>query len=232
MHLIKKIKKQIGYLQYRKRFIFISPSANVEQSIFEDIGYNSIEGGATILQSDVGRGTYIRYGCILRNTKVGRYCCIAPGVKTVYGEHPTSNCVALHPSFYKDKSIAGLSFGHDSGFEEYKTTKNGYYCEIGNDVWIGTDVKLMAGITVGNGCIIAAGSIVTKDVPSYSIVAGVPAKIIRFRFSQEQVSVLEKYQWWNKDLKWITQNISVFDNIDDFISILAVENDYDTEETN
>ena len=223
MQLCINIKRRIQYSKYSKRKIFISTGANVSGTEFENIGYNNIENGSMIIDCEIGRGTYIRNGCLFKKTKIGRYCSVAPGVKVVYGEHPPSEYVAIHPSFYKNRSIAGLSFGHESGFQEYKETKSGYYCEIGNDVWIGTDVKLMAGIAVGNGSIIAAGSIVTKDVPDYAIVAGVPGRIIKYRFSKDEIAKLNESHWWDRDIDWIKMNVHHFDKVENFISLLDVE---------
>lgn len=223
MQLRLKIKRIIEYSKYKKRKIFISTGATVTGTKFENIGFNNIENASSVIDSDIGRGTYIRSGCLFKNSKIGRYCSIAPGVKVVYGEHPTSTFVAIHPVFYKKRSIAGLAFEHESGFEEYKKTKNGFYCEIGNDVWLGTDVKVMSGVTIGNGAIIAAGSIVTKDIPDYAVVAGVPGKVIKYRFSQENIEKLLESQWWDKDIDWIKKNIKSFDNVEVFISSMTPE---------
>jgi len=77
-------------------------------------------------------------------------------------------------------------------------------------VWIGNNATIMSGVKVGDGAIIAAGAIVTHDVPSYAIVAGVPAKVIKYRFGMDTISLLEKIEWWNKDINWIKNNEELF----------------------
>jgi acetyltransferase-like isoleucine patch superfamily enzyme len=68
---------------------------------------------------------------------------------------------------------------------------------IGNDVWIGSDAKIMSGVTIGDGCVVAANAVVTKDLPPYTICAGVPARVVKKRFSDEQIARLLEMQWWN-----------------------------------
>lgn len=79
---------------------------------------------------------------------------------------------------------------------------------IGNDVWIGYEAVIMAGVTIGNGAIIGTRAVVTKDVPPYTIVGGVPAKIIKKRFTEETISTLQKIKWWNWPKEKIARNIS------------------------
>ena len=81
---------------------------------------------------------------------------------------------------------------------------------IGNDVWIGTKSVILSGITIGHGAIVAAGSVVTKNVPPYAIVGGNPAKVIRYRFSSEVVDELLRIQWWNWPIEKIKANRAVF----------------------
>ncbi len=88
---------------------------------------------------------------------------------------------------------------------------------IGNDVWIGSKVLIIGGIEIGNGAIIAAGSVVTTTVLPYEIVGGVPAKKIRSRFTDEQISFLEEIKWWDKSPKWLQENIALFEDIELFI---------------
>lgn len=75
----------------------------------------------------------------------------------------------------------------------------GYPVEIENDVWIGTSVIIMDGVKIGDGAILAAGSVVTNNVPPYAIVGGVPAKIMKYRFNSDEIEYLLSFKWWDKD---------------------------------
>jgi len=88
---------------------------------------------------------------------------------------------------------------------------------IGNDVWIGTNAIIMDDITIGDGAIIGAGTIVTKDVKPYSIVVGNPAKHLRFRFEEDEINFLLEFKWWDKDLTWIEENYTKFHDIKSFV---------------
>ena len=88
---------------------------------------------------------------------------------------------------------------------------------IGNDVWIGLNVIIMRGVVIGDGAVVAAGSIVTSNVEPYSIVAGIPAKHIRFRFSDYQIRKLKEIKWWDWEENKIKENVELFYSIDAFI---------------
>jgi acetyltransferase-like isoleucine patch superfamily enzyme len=114
---------------------------------------------------------------------------------------------------------ASLGFTPYEIGEKYMTHKileSGYYVEIGSDVWIGDRVMIMDGITIGDGAIIGAGSIVNKNVNPYEIVAGVPARHIKYRFPADRIDFLLSFKWWNKDESWIKKNANLFANIKDF----------------
>lgn len=96
-------------------------------------------------------------------------------------------------------------------------TSDGYYCKIGNDVWIGSNVLIKGGVTIGDGAVVGMGSIVTKDVPPYAVVAGNPAKIIKYRCNDEQIKALLRIKWWDWPIELIKERKNDFANIDDFI---------------
>src|SRR6202000_2125328 len=104
-----------------------------------------------------------------------------------------------HPAFFSTEKPAGVTFVKQNIFEEhiYIDAARKYVVQIGNDVWIGSNILIMDGIKTGDGAIIAAGSVVTKDVMPYTIIAGVPAKFLRNRFNEQQTEELLKLKWWN-----------------------------------
>ncbi len=81
---------------------------------------------------------------------------------------------------------------------------------IGNDVWIGANVLIMPGVKIGNGVIIGAGAVVIKDIPDYAIAVGIPAKVIKYRFNDQQIKLLNEVQWWNWDDDFIKAHINLF----------------------
>ncbi|HII95035.1 MAG TPA: CatB-related O-acetyltransferase [Candidatus Methanofastidiosum sp.] len=168
-----------------------------------------------ISNSRIGLFTYIGCDSDLANTKIGKFCSIAKNVSIISGNHPTKEYVSTHPLFFSKRQFAGFAFNHDNTFPEYRYAEGDFVCVIGHDVWIGEGVKILNGVSIGNGAIIGAGSVVTKDVEPYSIIVGVPGKMLRKRFSDEQIVFLEKLEWWKRDLSWLQDNIAEFVKIDD-----------------
>lgn len=178
-------------------------------------GSNILLDNVEVYQSEVGKYTYVAPNSIITCAKIGRYTSIGAWVKIGVGKHPT-NYVSTHPLFYSSIASHSLGLGaYEVGekYEIHKLIDSYHYVIIGSDVWIGDRVLIMDGVTIGDGAIIGAGSIVTKNVKAYEIVAGVPAKHIRYRFTPKEINFLLDFKWWNKDERWIKKNANNFDSI-------------------
>lgn len=200
-----------------KKIFFKNNVIISRNSIFE--GNNLINDNCDVTDSYLGIGSYIAQGSTIKNAKVGRFCAIGENVRTCLGLHPSQNFVSIHPAFFSLMKQSGFTFVNKQLFGEHTflDANKQFVCEIGNDVWIGNNVLIMDGITVGDGAIIAAGAIVTKNVAPYTIVGGVPAKIIKKRFSDFQTERLLKIQWWNWSFEEIRAFSANFTSIDEFI---------------
>lgn len=184
-------------------------------------GLNMIDRDSIVKYSKFDTGSYCSFNCHIVKAKIGKFTSIGPRVYIGYSTHPTKDWVTTHPAFYMNLGpILKYSFHKDKKaiFNAWKEAIPGYLVEIGNDVWVGGDVRIMDGIKIGNGAIIAAGAVVTKNVPPYAIVGGVPAKIIRYRFTNEEIDFLQNFEWWNKPIEWIKQNYLEFKDINSFIT--------------
>ncbi len=85
---------------------------------------------------------------------------------------------------------------------------------IGNDCWIGENVFYVGGITIGDGAVVLAGAVVTKDVPPYAIVGGVPAKVLKYRYDDDTIQFLLRIKWWNNSIEWLRENWQLMTDID------------------
>lgn len=202
----KEILKSF-YKVYDRIFIYIKYYGKLKFGFSSYISRNSIFEGAnriypkTFFSGSLGYGSYIGNNCEI-SAHIGRFTSIAPHVRSNHGIHPfTYPFASCSPMFYSLKKQSGKTFACRMVFDEYKDMP-----QIGNDCWIGENVFLCGGIKVGDGAIIHAGSVVTKDVPPYSIVGGVPAKVINYRYNESDIQFLLGIKWWNKDYNWFTEN--------------------------
>lgn len=159
----------------------------------------------------IGKYTYINNNTHLTYnvTSIGAFCSIGEGAKIGLVSHPM-NYISTH------------NFIHDPYFDfvkqqKYKASEQAGPTVIGNDVWIGSNAVVLAGLTIGDGAVIGAGAVVTKDVPPYAVVAGVPAEIKKFRFDPDMIAKLQDIKWWDFDEGTLRENIDLFMNNDHFI---------------
>lgn len=134
--------------------------------------------------SMVGDYTYIGYNCFVTKAQIGRYCSIGNNVSIGPGEHAINHISTSHFFVEKD-NYAEL------------TKKD---CVIKNDVWIGVDAIIRRGVIIGNGAIVGANSFVNSDVPDFAVVAGNPAKILKYRFDENKILKIQKSKWWEFDV--------------------------------
>ena len=168
-------------------------SIQVKSKIYSSlVAYQSIQGECINIQSgvqidkysSVGSNTYVGRLSSITSSKIGRYVSIANNVSIGLGEHDLDR-ISTSSVFY---------------INPLETLTKGK-CVIGDDVWIGVDAIVLRGANIGTGAVVAANAVVTKDVPPYAIVAGCPARILRYRFSEDNINKILASKWWEKDPK-------------------------------
>ena len=214
MIIINSIK-QFFYRYKVKDKAKINRTSIIKNVSFE--GHNVLMKNTVVVNSHIGEGTYINDDSKIYNCKIGRYCSIADNVCIVLGKHPIDKFTSMHPAFYYD-TTSQLSFTFHKGkglFDCKQTAKSDsrYNVVIGNDVWIGSHVLILGGITIGDGAVIAAGAVVTCDVEPYSVVGGVPANLIKYRFSRYIINSLLVCKWWNRSFEDIQNNYTEINNL-------------------
>lgn len=211
------IKRIIKYLllkfKWRSKLIFDYSNQITMTSCFE--GTNKLERGV-FFHGYMGRCSYIaEYSQI--SGKVGRYTSIAPYCKVIQGTHPyTYPFVSTCPMFYSTEKQNGQTFVLKNKYKELRFVEDKIPVIIGNDCWIGYGVSIIAGVNIGDGAMVMAHAVVTKNVPPYAIVAGIPARIIGYRYKDCDIDYLLKLQWWNKPIEWIKSNADFFEDIETF----------------
>ncbi len=171
----------------------------------------SIHSFTRIYNSTLSEFSYVGKNNFIESTVIGKFCSIADNCSIGLAKHPI-DWVSTSPVFIRGRNKLHYHFSQ----HEYKSVTRTI---IEDDVWIGINTIIMSGITVGKGSIVGAGSVVTKNVEPYSIVAGNPAKIIRYRFEDDIISKLLKLDWtsWTSDT--ISKHASLFNNVNEFVNI-------------
>ena len=176
-----------------------------------------VYGNVQVTHSTMGDYSYIGGNSRIIHADIGKFCSIAGETKIGMGTH-TLDKISTSSIFTEAKNGTKHSWVKESTVNPFRRVV------VGNDVWIGVRTMVMGGVKIGDGAVIGAGSIVTKDIPPYAVAAGVPAKLIRYRFPQEQIDALLAHPWWNLPEDKLKERIKLFqnsENIDEIINELC-----------
>ncbi len=134
----------------------------------------------------IGDYSYVNCGTIIASGRIGRFCSVGPYTLIGLAGHPTDH-LSTSPLLYGARNIFGIA----CSWQDFAAPP-----EIGDDVWIGAGAFVKQGVGIGHGAIVGAGAVVTRDVPAYGIVAGVPARLVRYRFGPREIEMLLAKPWW------------------------------------
>ncbi len=173
-----------------------------------------VESGCNIVNIVLGNHSFCGYDCEIVNCEIGSFCSIANNVIIGGSMHPM-NWVSMSPVFYEGRDSVKTKFSTHKLMAVKKTN-------IGHDVWIGQYALIRQGVHIGTGAVIGMGSVVTKDVEPYSIVAGSPAREIRKRFDELTIIKLLESKWWEYDDDQLKKYSAYFTNPEEFIKVLGL----------
>lgn len=165
----------------------------------------------------LGPGSYLvsgslDFGSVDAHILVGRYSSLGHRLKFIVGYNHSSQLITTYPFRDLEKTY------NDGAVNHYREV-NHYQIIIGNDVWIGADVTILGGVKIGNGAVVGAGAVIAKDVPPYAVVAGNPARIVKYRFSEDVIARLQGIKWWNWSEERIKENRIVMEQPENFLKI-------------
>lgn len=216
------LKKAVKYIllkcKWRDKCSFSFTDTISMQSTFE--GMSKIHKHVRF-HGHLGYGSYIGSHSQL-SANIGRFTSIAPYVRYNTGTHPYKEpFVSTAPCFFSlnpNHSQNGSTFATEQLFQEilYSNSEKKVAVTIGSDCWIGEGTFLVGGINIGDGAVVLAHAVVTKDVPPYAIVGGVPAKIIGYRYDEETIRFLLQIKWWNNSPEWFKSHWCLLSNMDEF----------------
>lgn len=205
--MLNYIRKKINAIA--KQYNTIDSKAEIDPSVYISgssiLGLVNVGQGSKVFQAFIeGKVTIGRFTSLwgpnlhilgqMNGVKIGAFCSIARNVSIQENGHNTQRMT----TYFLEKNLL------DIPMQENAIVSKGPI-SIGNDVWIGTGAQILSGVTVGDGAIIGAGAIVTKDVPPYAIMAGNPAKVVKFRFNEQKIDELLALQWWDWPIEKIRE---------------------------
>ena len=176
-----------------KNALSMTPTINTNAIVddFQLGQWTEVGSGTVLKHGSMGDWSYITKDCHVVWSTIGKMCSIANSTRINPGNHPTWRAVQHH-SVYRAEAYGLGEDDHD--FFEWRKSD---WVTIGHDVWIGHGVTITAGVNIGTGAVISAGAVVTKDVAPYTVVGGVPARVIRRRFTEAQAEALQDIAVWN-----------------------------------
>lgn len=189
----------------RKRHAFAALGNDFDYEISENSRFGRscrLGGPVFVAGSTIGDFTYIELGSRISAADVGKFCSIAPYAMIGLAEHPVGRFVSTHPLFYRRMPRLGYDLVDRDHHTEVSRTR------VGNDVWVGAGACVRSGLEIGDGAVVGAGAVVTRDVPPYAVVAGVPARLVRYRFDEETIRFLLEFKWWDRDLDWLREHVA------------------------
>lgn len=225
LNLLKKIYwffcEHIYKCRLSKKVIFDSHTKVSCNTVFE--GGNRVAKGAKVINCHIGYGSLVAQNSDICNTNIGKYSMVSTEV--IRGRHPIDQ-VSIHPAFYSTQKQCGFTYVTEQTYDENKFADSNKKISviIGSDVWLTRGSKIVEGVTIGDGAVALNGAVVTKDVPPFAVVGGVPAKVIRYRFDPETIDWLMRLKWWNKDESWIKSHAKYFNDPKKLREIVESEN--------
>ena len=185
----------------------IDPSASVRDCVLGR--YTEVGARTSMIESRMDDYSYVVNDCEIIYTSIGKFCSIAAMVRINPGNHPMWRVTQSHFTYRASAYFEGEE--DEAAFFDWRRS---YPVGLGHDVWIGHGAIVLPGRSIGNGAVIAAGSVVTKDVPPYTVVAGVPARPVKRRFDEATAEAIEALAWWNWEHDRLRDALADFRSLD------------------
>lgn len=173
--------------------------------------YTEIGANTSIVETTFGAYSYTAGDNQIIYATIGKFSNIASHVRINPGNHPMERVSQHHMTYRR----AMYGFGADD--EAFFQWRRDHHCTIGHDTWLGYSAIIMPGVSVGHGAVVGSGAVVTKDVPPYTIVVGVPARPLRMRFPQEIADALQRIAWWDWDHATLGKRLDEMNDVRSFV---------------